>query len=382
MRRSSSALWPDAPGRAGPASRQKARAIRVLLIEDDEEDFSILEAILSEVSSARYELTWAQTYDRGLEELCRGGYDVCFLDYRLGPKSGLDLLSRVAKSATAPPIIVLTGQGDYRVDLKAMEYGAADYIVKDEVSAPLLERAIRYAIDRLKSQRALRESESQLKHLATALLKVQENERRKVAAELHDDFGQFLAAMKFHIESVLERMEPGDPCAPDLRELIPGLQGAIERVRNMYTELMPSVLDDLGILATLRWFCREFQEEHPHIAVQFEFGISEQAIAHDLKLVIFRIVQDAFKNVAGHSGASQIKLSLSARDDSLSLAVRDNGKGFDIVRALASTSSHNGLGLMSMKRRAELSGGSFTVESAETRGTSVCVRWHIESRQP
>ena len=149
-----------------------------------------------------------------------------------------------------------------------------------------------------------------MKQLAAALLRVQENERRKVAAELHDDFGQFLPAVKFHIESVLERMDPGDSCAWTLKELIPSIQGAIERVRNMYTELMPTVLDDLGILPTLRWFCREFQKDHPDIDVETQFGVAEHEVAPDLKLVIFRVVQDALKNVATHSGAGLLRVSL------------------------------------------------------------------------
>ncbi len=362
------------------AVREQGRLIRVLLIEDDEDDFVLLERTLAEVGSARYELTWARTYEKGLGEIERGIYDVCLLDYYLGSENGLGILARVAKSATAPPVIVLTGRGDYLVDLRAMENGAADYLVKDQVSAPLLERAIRYSIDRLKSKKALLESETQLRHLASALLRVQESERRMVAAELHDYFGQLLPAFKFNIESVLLRMDPGDGCAKDLRELVPSIQDGIERVRNMYTELMPTVLEDLGILATLGWFCREFRKDHPDIDVESELGVKEHEVAPDLKLVIFRIVQDAFKNVAAHSGASLIRVSLVGTDECLILDIGDNGRGFDTVRGMFSAGNPDGFGLMSMKRRAELSGGSFQVESAKGAGTSVSVRWPIEAR--
>ncbi len=190
--------------------------IRVLLIEDDEDDCILLDRLLAEVSSAQYEVTWIQTYEDGLKELERGIYDVCLLDYHLGSRSGLEILSMVEESPETPPIIVLTGQGDYLVDLKAMKYGAADFLVKDQMSGPLLERAIRYSMDRKKSKDALLESETQLKHLSSALLKVQENERRMVAAELHDDLGQLLTAIKFNIESVLVRMDPGESCTADL----------------------------------------------------------------------------------------------------------------------------------------------------------------------
>ena len=354
------------------------RFIRILLVEDDEDDYVLLHRLLAEVSSVQYEITWSRTYDAALVELDKGVYDVCLLDYQLGSKNGLDILSEVKESAKTPPIIILTGQGDYLIDLKAMEYGAADYIVKDQMSGHLLERAIRYSIDRKKSRDALQESEKQQKHLASALLRVQENERRILAAELHDDLGQLLMAIKFHIESVLVRMNPHEGDASDLRSLIPNIQDAVERVRNMYTNLMPTVLDDLGIVATLRWFCREFQNDHPAIDVQPEFEVEEQDISADLKLVIFRIVQEAFKNVADHSGAHRANVSLAGREGRLWLDVYDDGSGFDLPRAMNETCTTCGLGLMSMKRRAELSGGAFQIESAGGRGTFISVQWPLE----
>lgn len=382
MRTSSMTVGLKTPERVAMVVGQKSHSVRVLLIEDDQDDFILLRNVLAEVSSVHYELTWTQTYERGLEEIGRGTYDVCLLDYHLGSKSGLELLARAAKLATAPPIIVLTGQGDYLVDLRAMECGAADYIVKDQVNSPLLERTIRYSIDRLKSKKALLESETQLKHLAAALLRVQEKERRMVAAELHDDFGQLLTAIKFQIESVLQRMDPGDSCAVDLTELIPSIQGAIERVRNMYTGLIPTVLDDLGILATLRWLCREFRKDHPDIGVESRFEVAEHEVAPDLKLVIYRIAQDAFKNVGAHSCASLMKVSLVEKTEHIGLDIGDNGKGFDSVGAMSLAGSHCGLGLMSMKKRAELSGGSFRIESTQGAGTLLSVRWPTGARSP
>ena len=349
--------------------------IKVLLIEDDEEDYILLRRLLAEVPAVRYGVTWIQTYEEGLTEIEKGIYHVCLLDYHLGSKTGLEILYKVEQSLGTPPIIILTGRGDYLVDLKAMEYGAADYLVKGQMTGNMLERAIRYSMERKKSRDALLESERQLKYLASALLSVQENERRMVAAELHDDLSQLLTAIKFKIEGVLVRMDPADSCASDLKALIPNIQAAVERVRDMYTQLMPTVLDDLGILATLRWSCREFQKDHPCIEVESEFSVSEECISADLRLVIFRIVQDAFKNVAAHSGALCVRISLVQQDGYLTLGIEDNGSGFDVSHA---RSCHNcGLGLMSMQRRAELSGGTFQIESGEGRGTSINVQWPL-----
>ena len=352
------------------------RKIRVLLIEDDEDDSILLEGLLAEVASVKYEVTWSQTYEEGLQELEKGIYDVCLLDYHLGSRDGLEILSIMEESAEKPPIIILTGQGDYMVDLRAMKYGAADFLVKDQMSGPMLERVIRYSIERKKSKDALWESERQLKHLSSALLKVQENERRAVAAELHDDLGQLLTAIKFNIESVLVRMEPEESYTRDLQALIPTIQAAVEQVRNIYTGLMPTVLDDLGILATLSWFCREFQNDHPGIEVGINSEVSEQDISADLKLEIFRIVQDALNNVAVHSKADHARVSLLGEDRCIWLEIWDNGNGFDVSHTL-SGSQTCGLGLMSMKRRAELSAGSFQIESAVGSGTLIRVKWAL-----
>ena len=351
--------------------------VKVLLIEDDEDDYILLGSLLEKTPSAQYMVTWTQTYDDGLRELKNGDYDVCLLDYHLGPRDGLEILSTLEESHERPPIIILTGQGDYKVDLKAMRCGAADYLVKGQINAHTLERAIRYAMERKKSQDALSESERQLKRLSSVLLSVQENERRKLADELHDELLQLLTAIKLKIEAVMARMDPNESPAKDLDALIPNIQSAVEQVRNMYTELRPTALDDLGILATLKGFCREFQKEHPTIQVEREFEANEREISAELRLVIFRIVQDALKNVAAHSKANLARVSLTTEAGLMRLDVVDNGKGFNVSRAMSNTDSSSGLGLMSMKRRAELSGGSFHIDSSEGRGTMVRAQWPL-----
>ena len=353
----------------------ESRHIKVLLIEDDEDDCILIRSLLSEVPSATYESTWIPGYTAALKELDSGNYDICLLDYRLGSRNGLDILRKTEGGSERPPIIVLTGHGDYRIDVEAMKHGAADYLVKGEITADVLERAIRYAMDRRKAQDALRESEKQLKHLSAQLLIVQENERRKVAGELHDNLSQLLTALKFNIENIITRMDPDASCTGDLKALVPFIQGAVEQVRNMYTHLMPTILDDLGITATLNWYCREFLATNPDIEVFKEFEVDENKISQDLKLIIFRIVQEAMENVAHHGSADYASLRLFEENGGLRLDIEDNGKGFDVDRELSLDGGANGLGLMSMKRRAELSGGSFDIESTVGQGTLIRINW-------
>ena len=172
-------------------------------------------------------------------------------------------------------------------------------------------------------------------------------------------------------------MDPDQSCNRDLNSIILNIQLAVEQVRNMYTQLMPTVLDDLGIAATLSWFCREFQKDHPNILVESQFKVREEEITADLRLVIFRIVQNAFDSVRAHSKAGRTRVSLVEEDGYVKLDIGDNGAAFDISHAVSFACPDCALGLISMKKRAELSGGSFEIGDAEGGGTFVRVQWAI-----
>ena len=122
------------------------RYLRVLVIEDDEDDYIVLQSVFSEISSTAFRLERADTYEAGLRGICSAEHDVYLLDYRLGARDGLELLHEVAGRGFEMPIILLSGQGGYDVDVKAMEAGASDYLVKGQITADLLERSIRYSI--------------------------------------------------------------------------------------------------------------------------------------------------------------------------------------------------------------------------------------------
>lgn len=133
--------------------------IRILLVEDDEDDYVITRDLLSDIDSVRYDLKWVMTYDAALEEMGRNQYDVFLFDYRLGERTGLDLLREVTHNGCNIPAVLLTGQGGKEIDLEAMKAGAMDYLVKGKTDFTLLERTIRYAIER-------KRAEEQIKQLA------------------------------------------------------------------------------------------------------------------------------------------------------------------------------------------------------------------------
>lgn len=132
------------------------RRISVLLVEDDEDDFIMTQGMLAEIDEPECVLTWAQTFEEGLQRLLEGSFDVCLLDYALGERTGMELLGQGAAAGVEVPIIFLTAQDHRRLDVEATHLGAADYLVKGQIRADLLERSIRYALERARSLSALR----------------------------------------------------------------------------------------------------------------------------------------------------------------------------------------------------------------------------------
>jgi PAS domain S-box-containing protein len=139
--------------------------IKVLLIEDDEDDFVLVRDLLEEIPAHSYQIDWVKGYSAGLHTICSHQHDVCLLDYHLDGRNGVELLEEAFSHGCSLPIILLTGLGDYQVDVEAMKAGAADYLLKNEISAPLLERTIRYAIERRRAGEELRKSEEKYREL-------------------------------------------------------------------------------------------------------------------------------------------------------------------------------------------------------------------------
>jgi PAS domain S-box-containing protein len=131
-------------------------AVRVLLVDDDEDDYIITRDLISKIGNPPYRLDWVDNYEAGLTRLRQREHDLCLLDYRLGERTGLELLRETQSMSGRPPIILLTGQGDHEIDLEAAKAGAADYLIKGKLDVDRLERAMRYAIEGQRAKERLR----------------------------------------------------------------------------------------------------------------------------------------------------------------------------------------------------------------------------------
>jgi signal transduction histidine kinase len=206
---------------------------------------------------------------------------------------------------------------------------------------------------------------------------MEEKERKRIAGELHDSIGQALSAIKFSVENSLRQLRntPEQSELKSLEAVIPLTQKTIEEVRRIVKDLRPSILDDLGILATITWFCREFQKVYASIRIKIETDIQEDAIPSALKTVIYRIMQEALNNVAKHSSADVVQLTLKKTDGWIKFIIADNGVGFDLAKAISLNPSRRGFGLASMRERAELSGATFDINSSADTGSCIRVVW-------
>jgi signal transduction histidine kinase/DNA-binding response OmpR family regulator len=235
------------------------------------------------------------------------------------------------------------------------------------------------AINRFMLEDELRESETRLKFLSCQLLSVQEDERKRISAELHDDIAAKLAAIKFSLEKKLLRFDKANDDANRLlHDIISMVVDTIGSTRRIMVNLRPAMIDDLGILATLNWYCREFEQIFTTIQVKKQTNIEEIEIPENLKIVIFRIVQEGMNNIAKHSGANRAALTLEKINDCLTLSIEDNGRGFDVENKPVESEIFQSFGMLNMQERARFSGGDFSIKSLKEKGTSIKVSWSLK----
>ncbi|MDR7417913.1 MAG: PAS domain-containing protein [Armatimonadota bacterium] len=210
---------------------------------------------------------------------------------------------------------------------------------------------------------------ARLQDLSRRLLEAQEGERRRIARELHDEIGQALTAVSANLEAA-RRANPPPAAAERLRDGIDIVDGMIRQVRELALDLRPSLLDDLGLVAALRWHLDRVAQR-AGLTAQFVALPSEMRLRGDIETLCFRVAQEALTNVVRHARARRVGVELIQQDGHLSLTVTDDGVGFDVDRAEHAAGQGESFGLLSMRERVQLAGGELEVESVPAHGTAV-----------
>jgi len=232
-------------------------------------------------------------------------------------------------------------------------------------------REVAFAIGEKRNEIALRNSEQQYRELSAHLQDIREEERSAIAREIHDELGQQLTVLKIDFSWLESRLNLGDNkvLTDKFADISSLLDRAVKTVRRMSTSLRPSMLDDLGLVATIDWYLADFGRR-VNLKTEFHHDDDEYNMPDKMRTAFFRIFQESVTNVIRHSDATTVIVELSRVGDQFSLRVIDNGKGFDTT----TVSGKRTLGLLGMRERSLLIGGECRIESVPGRGTTVSVK--------
>lgn len=370
--------------------------VKVLLIDDDEEDYILTRQWLGEVESRRYDLHWVDGYDHALEAIARERYDIFLLDYRLGQHSGLDLLKELTQADSRVPVILMTGAERMDVDIEGMRLGATDYLVKGQITPDLLERAIRYAMARKETEALLQEAKeaaeeanraktaflSNISHeLRTPLAVIIGNAEllrdRDIAAMDPDEIKAFMSDVHGNARYLLDLIN-------DLLDLSKAEADRIELEEDQIA--LAGVIDDAVGLARqlpngggLTFEC----EVDPALQTMFADPTRLKQILVNLLTNAVKFTEDGGKITVSAFLDRRSRPTLEITDTGVGISEDDlrritepfvQGAGRQVTGSL----SGSGLGLPLAKRLTELHGGALVIRSTPGIGTTVVLTFPAE----
>ncbi len=289
------------------------------------------------------------------------------------------------------PVIFMTALTNVEDKVKAFETGAVDYVTKplhqEEVLARILthlrqrnltldlqaqNRQLTYSnqVEKARLFDAVHQQHTQLRTLTNKLNEVQENERRQLARELHDEIGQALTAIHINLAAIQKELPAARFAQVHERVAEASLltDRILDQIRELALDLRPPMLDDLGLGPTLRWYLKRYSTR---MKIETELTMTglEPRPAPAIETALYRVIQEALTNTARHAAASQVCVQVTRDKSTVVVSIADNGQGFDVAEVLAQAEQSNGMGLLSMRERVTLLGGSFDLEAQPGEGT-------------
>jgi signal transduction histidine kinase len=365
---------------------------RILIVDDAQIEYLALERMLQKIPRFRTKLDWIPGYAEAQAAIEQDSHDLYFIDYRLGPDNGLDLIRHARRRSITKPIIVLTGHGSAAVDEVAAQVGANDYLVKGEFDVVLLERSIRYATrnaqnlakldlrlmewkataHELKLQTELRAAaETEVQEVLRQTMSDQEAERKRIARELHDNLGQSVVLVQLGLDAIGRSVPNNSDIVQKTVALKRIAQDIGTSLHRIAWEARPAALDTLGLVDAITQLVSDWE---PHCSLKFDLhlGIGDRRLPPDTESTLYRIVQEGLTNVVRHANAQRVGLVLEIRGNDVICIIEDDGRGMSGVTALEGAPRR--LGLLGMRERLALIGGSMEIETSRTKGTALFVK--------
>lgn len=351
-----------------------------MLLEDNATDADLIQRTLRRGGMA-FSLKHVDNKSDFTQQLKSNPPDLILSDFSLPSLDGYTALALAQEKRPGTPFIFVTGTMGEEVAIETLKKGATDYVLKHRLSrlALSVNRALRESRERAERRRAekqLRESHEQLRSLSVYLQHVREEERIRIAREVHDELGQALTGLKLQLTWLTNRLPDNlKGLHGQARAMAERIDETIHSVRRIATELRPGLLDTAGLLAAIEWQANEFQQQ-TRIKCHVKATIVDTVWDQDLNTAFFRIFQETLTNVIRHADASKVEVRLTETAGQLVLEVKDNGRGI----SEAEINNTKSIGLLGMRERAALLGGEVRLRGDAGKGTTVSVR--IPRRPP
>jgi signal transduction histidine kinase len=334
---------------------------KILIVDDDPTARATIESILM---TDDYLLDFADDGHAALEKAHTLRPDLILLDVMMPNMDGFEVCRRIRSTPglVEVPIILLTALDDSASRLQGIEAGADDFLSKP-VDRQELRVRVR-TITRLNRYRTLLEQRESLREMAQRLVTAQEEERKRISRELHDDLGQLLTAHKLNLHKLQGQMSTSPPEQLQVMDgLISETNDIIEKIRALARDLRPPLIDALGLPLAITSFCQEFTRRS-QIPVELDIDPDLPLLPDHYTIILYRVLQETMTNVIRHAGASRVWVELSRDDGQISLTVQDNGRGFSFDPL-----KPGGIGLIGIRERLALAGGDLNVHSHMGQGS-------------
>lgn len=303
--------------------------IRILHIDDDEEDFIIIQDLLNDISDQSYTIEWVSSYSEAQQKIKSNDYDIFLVDFRLGNYSGIELLKFIRQHNYFTPVIIFTGQGDEMVDIEAMKAGAADYLIKGQIDANMLERSIRYSVSQAGIQRQLVEKEQYMRNSEKFAV------TGRVAQVIAHEIRNPLTNVKLALQQLEDEISNPNESVKSFIQLI---DRNCNRINQLITNLLDSTkfselkFEDVSINdildETIELAIDRIELKHIQIVKQYDPAICDVFVDREkIKIALLNIIINAIEEVSESRGI--ITFKTEGKEEKCIVTIHDNGNGID-----------------------------------------------------